>query len=184
MHVICRLFFWLGLAGLALTVLAGVALPAASWTEVRPAAVLGLLVVGLLAWGSARLVPPAMAADPVAVARRRRSSGIAYSIILGLVLVPLAALTLSESGQTVSSAESDLADARGDDFAYGRGIGAAGAQDDLEQGQAGLTVGWILLAAAGLAVVTLFASAARRVPQPPPVVVHTPHGAWQGGQPG
>lgn len=167
MHVVCRLFFWLALAATSLALVAPTLLGGASWSEAQPVALLGLLVTLLLALASARVLPASVAVDPVAAATRRRSSGMAYGIILAVVLGPLSLIALNEAQQDVRSAEYDAGDARERaEMGYGSSWAVLDAAEDVERAEAGLLTSYVGLGAVALAILGFAIAASRRVPRP------------------
>ena len=173
MHVVVRILFWLSLAGTAIALIAPIATDGgASWGEAQPVALFGVAMCLILAVASARRVPSNIAADPVATARRRRSSGIAYATALIVVLAPAAFYAGSQATEQRDRASSDASSARlrGEELGFGRGFGRGPSADSLEAdaevAHVGEITAYITLGAAGIAFIGLLTAAARRIPRP------------------
>ncbi len=166
MHVVFRLLFWLTLFGTAVALLAPIAGSAAAWDEAQPVAFLGLFMTLVFAWASSRLVPSRIAADPFAAATRRRASGIAYTIIMMVVLAPASLAALNEAQQDLDNAEHRSAEEaqRRDQLRYASPYSRAA--DDVSEAEAGQITGFVGLGVVGIALMGLLVAATRRLPRP------------------
>lgn len=169
MHVIFRILFWLSLAATCLFLTAPV-IGGADWDAVQPTALAGLALTLLLAFASARALPSRIAADPLAAAARRRGSGIAYSIILMVVLGPMSFIALNEAQQDLGHGEAKVSEIemRMREGSFTSPFAKTLAEFEVESAEAGQITAIVGLVAVGLALLGLIVAVTRKVPRATP----------------
>jgi len=150
MHIFARIMFWLGLAGLAVSLLSPVITSGASYTESASASVVAFILCASFALASVKWSSPDSLTDPFERAKRSWSAGLAYTIALAVVLGIGGAVTEVRAQDDLSSSSvSDYDDA----YAYGQSRHVMRDTYRSDHAANGSWAGVVALCAAGLSLV-------------------------------